>query len=170
MVGPDKRNIVFFFAGPQKNEPIYTQLIADLGKSATFTTPSTAAAAAPPAVSGTWSERLSGQMLHYFSTYNSGGSSGGSAAHRVLHLCRDGRFAYFGDSSITMNVPGASASSAGRSGFNGRWTIETPTETNAVLVLNGDDGRQLRWPIRYDGQKTFLNGQRWLRAASDACR
>ena len=39
MLGPDKRNVVFFFAGPQKNEAIYTQLIADLGKSTTFTTP-----------------------------------------------------------------------------------------------------------------------------------
>jgi hypothetical protein len=170
MLGPDQHTVVFFFAGPQKNEGIYTQLIAGLGKSASFTAPSVAAGPAPAAATGAWSQLLSGQMLHYFSSYNSGGSSGGMAAHRVLHLCADGRFAYVGDSSITMNVPGASASSGGRSGFRGRWTIESPTDANAVLVLVGDDGRQLRWPVRYDGQKTFVNGQRWLRAASDACR
>jgi hypothetical protein len=37
-------------------------------------------------------------------------------------------------------------------------------------VLIADGGSTTRWQLRYDGQKTFLNNQRWLRAASDACR
>jgi hypothetical protein len=69
-----------------------------------------------------------------------------------------------------MNVPGATGSSGGRDGFQGRWTLESPTQTTAVLVLAPDGARELRWPIRYDGQKTFLNGQRWLREPSKACR
>ena len=92
------------------------------------------------------------------------------ASHRVLHLCSDGRFSFGGESSMTMNVPGAGASSGGRSGSRGQWRIESPTQTTAVLVLVGDGGSPQRWQVRYDGSKTFLNGQRWSRVASDACR
>src|SRR5262249_43199105 len=152
----------------------YRQLVAALAKSVTFGSLPAAAPAPPPAVGDAgaagWAQLLSGQGLHYFSSYNSGGTSGGVASHRVLHLCADGRFAYSGDSMATLNVPGATASSGGRGGFRGQWSIDAATPGSAVLVLQGDDGRQLRWPVRYDGQKTFLNGQRWLRAKSDACR
>jgi len=174
LVGPGDSSVVLFFAGPRANEATYRQLVAALAKSVAFLPPSAAAPAPPPAPgdvsAGGWTELLSGQMLHYFSSYNSGGASGGLASHRVLHLCADGRFAYFGDSMITLNVPGATASSGGRGGFRGRWAIDAATPGGAILVLQGDDGQQLRWPVRYDGQKTLLNGQRWLRAKSDTCR
>jgi hypothetical protein len=173
LIGPDNHSVVLFYAGPQTNEATYRQLVAGLAKSVTFDSPSVTSPPPPaddPSTRG-WAQLLSGQMLHYFSSYSSGSAGGGGmAAHRVLHLCADGRFTYFGDSMITMNVPGASASSGGRSGFQGHWTIDAATPGSAVLLLRGDDGRQLRWPVTYDGQKTFLNGQRWLRAASDACR
>ena len=41
---------------------------------------------------------------------------------------------------------------------------------NTVLGEFALGGRQLRWNVRYDGSKTFLNGQRWLREQSKACR
>lgn len=174
LVGPAQNGIVFFFAGPRKHERLYLQVLESLAGATRFLQPRAATAAPPTSAPGEpgreWSNLLTGQMLHYFSTYNSGGGGGGMAAHRVLHLCAGGRFAYFGDSSVTMNVPGASASSGGRDGFRGQWRIESPTASSAVLVLTGDGGRQLRWPVRYDGSKTFLNGQRWLRAQSDVCR
>jgi hypothetical protein len=69
-----------------------------------------------------------------------------------------------------MNVPGASASGGGRDGFRGQWRIESPTPNSALLVLTGDNGRELRWPAKYDGSKTFLNGRRWMRERSEACR
>ncbi len=174
LVGPAGKSIVFFFAGPQRNEALYARLVADLAASASFMLPRAASdrpsALAPQAATGNWSGLLSGQMLHYFSSYNSGGGSGGMSAHRVLHLCSDGRFAYSGDSSVVMNVPGATGSSGGRSRLTGRWHVEEPTETAAILILTGDDGRELRWRVQYDGKRTLVNGQRWLRAASDACR
>jgi hypothetical protein len=172
VVGSDATSAILVFAGPQRNEATYRQLVAGLAKSVAFGSPAAPSAPLPAEDPGTrrWAQLLSGQMLHYFSSYNSGGASGGMAAHRVLHLCADGRFAYFGDRMVTMNVPGASASSGGRGGFHGQWTLDAATPGGAVLVLRGDDGRQLRWSVTYDGQKTFVNGQRWLRAASDACR
>jgi hypothetical protein len=69
-----------------------------------------------------------------------------------------------------MNVPGASGSSGGRDGFRGSWSLESPTQTTAVLVLNVEGGQQLRWQLRYEGEKTFLNGKRWLREPSKVCR
>ena len=173
VVGPNGSSVIFFFAGPPKNEAAYGQVLEGLARTTGFATPvpGSAQAQAPGgAATEEWSRLLSGQMLHYFSRYDSGSGGGGMQAHRVLHLCSDGRFSYAGDNSLTMNVPGAGASGGGRSGSRGQWRIESPTQTTAVLVLTADGGSTTRWQLRYDGQKTFLNNQRWLRAASDACR
>jgi hypothetical protein len=174
VLGPTGNSVTFFFAGPLKNEAAYEQLLEGLARTTGFAAPAPAIAqpGAPPAgdLDQQWSKLLAGQMLHYFSRYNSGAGGGGMASHKVLHLCSDGRFSYAGDSSMTMNVPGANASGGGRSGNRGQWSIESPTQTTAVLVLVADGGSPMRWQLRYDGDKTFLNGQRWLRAASDACR
>lgn len=173
LLGPTQNSVVFFFAGPPKNERSYGRLLDDLAASTNFSPPAPVTAQPPASASSglgqAWSNLLAGQALHYFSSYGSGGG-GGMAAHRVLHLCPNGRFAFSGDSLVTMTVPGASGSSGGRDGFRGRWSLESPTQTSAVLVLTEDGGRQLRWPLRYDGDKTFLNGQRWLREPSKACR
>ena len=179
-LGPTRNGVVFFFAGPAKNERSYISLLEALGASTGFSaapasagTPAAAPAPpparAPAALAETWSNVLSGQALNYFSRYNSG-AGGGMASHRVLHLCPDGRFLYSGESLVTMNVPGASGSSGGRGGTRGRWTLESLTQSTAVLLLTVDGGGELRWPVRYDGEKTFLNGQRWLRERSSACR
>jgi hypothetical protein len=175
VVGPAQDGVLFFFAGPRKNERAYVALLDELAASTHVSEPAgtTAAPTVPATLPGPgqdWATLLGGQALHYFSSYNSGGGAGGTAAHRILHLCANGRFAYGGDSLVTMNVPGASGSSGGRDSFEGRWSLESPTRTTAVLVLDVDGGRQLRWEVRYDGTKTFLNGRRWLREPSKACR
>ena len=174
LLGPTRNAVVLFFAGPPKHDGTYAQLLETLSTSTTFV-PAAAVAAQPPSPTATgvpppWAGVLTDQALNYFSSYNSGGGGGGMAAHRVLHLCANGQFTLSGDSMVTMNVPGASGSSGGRSGFHGRWTVESATDRSAVLVLAGDDGRELRWPLRWDGSKTFLNGQRWLRERSRLCR
>jgi hypothetical protein len=176
LVSPAPHGVVFFFAGPRKNERAYAGLLGQLDASTRFGEPAVAAGPPPAAASGPgdlppqWANLLAGQALHYFSSYNSGGGGGGMASHRTLHLCANGRFAFGGDSLVTMNVPGASGSSGSRDSSQGRWSLESSTATTAVLVLSEDGGRQLRWNVRYDGSKTFLNGQRWLREQSKACR
>jgi hypothetical protein len=172
VLGPPGQSVIFFLSGPFKNEATYGQILEALAQSTGFAppVPVTAQAPASAGMDQQWSQLLAGQMLHYFSTYNSGAGGGGMQSHRVLHLCSDGRFSFAGDSSMTMNVPGAGASSGGRSGSRGQWRIESPTQTTAVLVLAADGGQTTRWQLRYDGSKTFVNNQRWLRAASDACR
>jgi hypothetical protein len=174
VLGPPGQSVIFFFSGPFKNEATYGQILEALAQSTGFAPPvpvtAQAQASASAGMDQQWARLLAGQMLHYFSTYNSGAGGGGMASHKVLHLCSDGRFSYTGDSSMTMNVPGASASGGGRGGSRGQWRIESPAQTTAVLALTPDGGAPLRWQLRYDGSKTFVNNQRWLRAASDACR
>jgi len=183
LIGPTQNSVIFFLAGPPPNEKIYLSLLGELGNSTNFLpparatippTPAPAPAQPQPPVSGEmgqeWSSLLSGQALNYFSSYRSGGGGGGMASHRVLHLCPNGSFLYSGDSSVTMNVPGASGSSAGRGGFAGSWRLESTTPTTAVLVLVVEGGQELRWQMKYDDNKTFVNGQRWLREPSKACR
>jgi hypothetical protein len=179
IVGSERASVIFLFAGPSKNEAVYLRLLSAIGKSTSFTEPTPApeeptGPAPREAVAGelgqAWSRLLSGSMLHYFARYNSGGMSGGMASHRVLHLCTDGRFTYAGDSLVTINVPGASGSSGGQRGSAGRWSVEPVSETSAVLILVQDGGQSVRWKVEFDGQKTLVNGQRWLRATSDACR
>jgi hypothetical protein len=174
VIGPVRNSVIFFFAGPPKNEETYAQLLQGLATSTSFVAPAPAAAPSPAPVAGgvdpAWANILAGQALNYFSSYNSGGGGGGMSSHRVLHLCPNGRFAYSGDSLVTMNVPGASGSSGGRDGVRGSWSLESPTPTTAVLVLDVDGGQQLRWQLRYENEKTFLNGKRWLREPSKVCR
>ena len=212
LLGPARNAVIFFVAGPSRNESAYVSVLGALGRSTTF--PESAPATAQPPASGPapndvqaataqapapapsaddvpsapaatqapppvpapsdldpmWASLLTGQALNYFSTYNSGGGGGGMASRRILHLCPSGRFAYGGEGLTTMTVPGATASSGGRNGFQGRWSLESPTQTTATLVLTVDDGRELRWRVRYVDKKTFVNGQRWFREPSSVCR
>ena len=176
LLGPTRNAVIFFFAGPPKNESAYVHLVEALGGSTSFleSAPATAQAPAPvPApndLDPMWADLLTGQALNYFSSYNSGGGGGGMATRRILHLCPNGRFAYFGEGLTTMNVPGATGSSGGRDGFEGHWSLESPTQTTAMLVLTVNGGRPIRWPLRYVDKKTFLNGQRWFREPSSICR
>jgi hypothetical protein len=166
--------VIYFYAGPQKNEALYGQLLEGLAGSTRFQAPVAArpqpAPPAPTAVARQWTQLLAGKMLKYFSNYNSGGGGGGISEQRTLHLCSDGSFSYFDESLTTLNVPGASASSGGNGRALGRWRIESATQNSAVLLLNVDGGGVERLRVEYDGDKTFLNGQRWFRVESDACR
>lgn len=169
-----RNHVIYFYAGPQKNEALYGQLLEGLAGSTRFQAPVAArpqpAPPAPTGVARQWTQFLAGKMLRYFSSYNSGGGSGGISEQRTLHLCSDGSFAYLDESLTTINVPGASASSGGNGRALGRWRIESATQNSAVLLLNVDGGEVERLRVEFDGDKTFLNGQRWFRVESDACR
>ena len=174
LIGSGKNHVVYFFAGPQKHEKTYTQLLEDLATSTRIVAPVTAKPQpAPPVATGPakqWTQFLNGMMLRYLSSYNSGGGSGGMSTDRTMHFCSDGSFAYLDSSLTTINVPGASASSGGNDRQVGRWRVESATQNSAVIVLSIQGGGEERIRVEYDGQKTFVNGQRWFRVESDACR
>lgn len=168
-----KNHVIYFYAGPQKNEKRYAQLLDGLASSTRFQAPAPKPAAPAPAPTGLakqWTQFLSGMMLRYLSSYNSGGGGGGMSTDKALHFCSDGSFAFLNNSLTTMNVDGATASSGGSGRYLGRWRIESASQNEALLLLSYDGGEVERIRLGYDGQKTFLNGVRWFRVESDACR
>lgn len=173
LLGTGKNHIIYFYAGPHKNERLYGQLLEALASSTRFQPPLQARpqtpAPTPTGLAKQWTQFLGGMMLKYFSSYNAGGG-GGISDERTLHFCLDGSFAYSSSSLTTMNVPGATASTGGTGRASGSWRVESADQNSAVLVLSMDGGGVERPRVEYDGQKTFLNGDRWFRVESDACR
>jgi hypothetical protein len=172
VIGPGKNHVLYFFAGPHKNEKIYAGLLEDLANATKFIAPS-ANKTQPTASTGLnadWTKFLSGMMLRYISSYNSGGGSGGMSTDRTMHFCSDGRYAYFSSSLTTINVDGGGASSGGQDQTQGRWRVESATQTSAVVILSLENGQTERINVQYDGTKTFVGTQRWFRVESDACK
>ena len=174
LIGPGKNHVVYFFAGPSRNEKTYAGLLEELASGTKFvsTSASKPRPAAPVAagLAGEWTKFLSGMMLRYLSSYNSGGGAGGISTDRTMHFCSDGSFAYSGSSLTTINVDGGGASSGGSDRGQGRWRVESATQTSAIVVLNLEDGSTERIAVSYDGTKTFVGNQRWFRIESDTCR
>ena len=177
LLGPNGTSVLLMYFGPRASEQRYASLLEQLAASVRFSTPAAGrppsgqAAPARPAESGltrAWTELLSGMMLRFLSS--SGDSSGGTSASRTLHLCSDGSFGYRGSSLVTADVPGVSGFAGDRDQATGRWRLESPTQTTVVLVLAVDGGGTQRVQVGYDGSRTFVDGERWFRVASDACR
>lgn len=175
LIGPGKNHVVYFFAGPLKNEKVYVGLLEELVTGTRFVSPNASkpqpvAPIATTGLAGDWTKFLSGMMLRYLSSYNSGGGGGGMSTDRTMHFCSDGSFAYFGSGLTTINVDGGGASSGGQDRSQGRWRVESATSTSAIVVLVLENGSTERITVSYDGTKTFVGNQRWFRVESDACR
>jgi hypothetical protein len=172
VIGSGKNHVVYFFAGPHKNEKIYAGLLDDLANATKFIAPSANKTQPTPStgLNAEWTKFLSGMMLRYISSYNSGGGSGGTSMNRTMHFCSDGRYAYFSSNSTVINVDGGSASSSGQDQTQGRWRIESATQTSAIVILSLENGQTERINVQYDGTKTFVGSQRWFRVESDACK
>jgi len=141
--------------------PEYVSLAETVARTAQFRKIDTAAA------SDSWTARLRGKKLHYFTSYN-GGSGGGMAGHKQLGLCSDGSFFLRGDFSASIYVPGATAGTGNRSSNVGRWKVQTGATPSLVLAFDG--GAQATYALSTQDTKTFLNGQRWLMEDATECR
>jgi hypothetical protein len=159
--GPAGQCAVYFFAGPEAEMPRYRALLDGLAASTRFFKPDDGG------VSEQWRRLLAGMMLKRMSSYTSG-TSGGYSSEATLHLCADGRFSYSSSSVTSIDVPGASASGVGQDASTGGWSLESEG-TAVVLVLRHDRGEVTRHALGYDGEKTFLDGERVFRVESDGC-
>ena len=108
-----------------------------------------------------WTQHLSDKKLVQFSSYNSGYGSGGYSSEKKLYLASDGSYAFRSSSSVSVYVPGASGSSAGRNGQDGRWRV-VDQGGQPLLELIAKDGTTELIRLSMDGTKTFLNGNRWF--------
>lgn len=161
VMGPVGNAVLYFFGGPATEAPAYTTLLHELAGSTQFFEVTREALVRP------WQERLAGKMLRRLSSYSSG-TSGGYNSSSTLHLCRDRQFYYHSVSSVSINVPGATAGGGDKEERQGQWRVEMQG-TTPMLILADRDGSTSTHPLGYDGEKTFLDGERVFRVQSDAC-
>ena len=112
---------------------------------------------------GAWRDKLNHSSLHYLESYSSG-LSGGSSARTKIDLCPNGGFRYFSQSSVSIDVGGASGSSAGRRTGDGKWQVLATNQGGAKLILHFSDGDTWEFELSSNADDhTFLNGRRYLR-------
>jgi hypothetical protein len=157
--------ITFFFAGPAAEENRYDELLAALAATTEFAPPDASA------LVGEWRALLVGmklEQLESYSNYDRSGAGGGYSRRAVWHLCADGRFTSSYSAHAAVDADAASGLGTSAEEASGRWTVEVRAG-QAVLVLAADDGTQATHALGYDGEKTFLDGERVFRVPSDAC-
>ncbi len=135
----------------------YKDLAITFAKSVKFSKP------VVPPIANEWKTALKDTKLTYLSSYNSGGGSGGMSAREEIHLCAAGYFKYSSDSSVSMNVDGASGSSSGKNDGAGKWEITGDGSGGVALKLTFENGEVKTYRLSAEGTKTFLNGKRYFK-------
>ena len=84
-----------------------------------------------------------------------------------LWLCSDGVFYYNGQSGGF----GGGASGAAQATDGGRWSASGAGQTG-TLMLEWSNGERSSWALEYDYEqnRTFLDGDRWLRGDNERCQ
>ncbi|HJU05899.1 MAG TPA: hypothetical protein VJ692_12185 [Nitrospiraceae bacterium] len=159
--GPSNQAIVYLLTGPKDLSVYYGTLLDQLAASTRFTTIDTAALVKQ------WEGLLAGMALKHLEQYSSG-SEGGYNRSTVWNLCRDGRFTYSHSSHVTMQVPGGGASDAGEEHRRGTWRVEAKG-LDVSLILTEDNGAVTSHAVSYDGEKTYVDGERVFRVNGEEC-
>lgn len=100
-----------------------------------------------------WSRKLQGKMIRQFHAY-----SGMSSDKRHM-LNADGSYWFRSSSMVAIDVPGASASSTGRNGVQGRWRI-SEANGNVFLQVQLAGGETRQYRITQDARNWYLNGEK----------
>lgn len=108
-----------------------------------------------------WAQRLRGKKLYQFSGYSSGYGSGGVVSQKTLVLGDNGTYEYRRSGSVSVYVEGASGGSVSQGGERGRWRIYEQGG-KVLLELVSTNGTTENIELTSDGNKTLLNGRRWL--------
>lgn len=166
-LGSSGNGVVVFFGGPAGDRDYYARLAAGTAASVAFAAPRESAAA------GQWRRYLAGMMLRRMSSYYSGGGPTGSyvggSSSQTLHLCSDGSYAYFSQSSVAADGgSGTTGYSAGDGAELGQWSVETVGD-RAVLSLRSNSGGLSQHSLELRGNETHIDGERAYRVRSDRC-
>jgi len=141
--------------------------IESLAKSVKFTKMES-----PPVVDE-WRKALKvqgGSRLTYMNTYTSNDYDGGMSGYSdetIIDLCPQGFFRFSDHSDSSFDTQGGFGYTNSDNQGNGTWALETDG-TNAVLVLNFNDGRRFDYTITYENEETHLNGNRYFLTYADS--
>jgi hypothetical protein len=166
VVGTQGNSVVFFFAGPASEKIYYQVQLKKLASSAKFSKPTNTG------LIEEWQQLLSGKMLKKMDSPYSGDASGGYGAYsseETLHLCANGNYSYASSSSLGVDGGGGSSGySGGSQGEQGKWKVVV-MGNQVTLLLEASSGGQTHMSLAFDGERTFLNGDRAYRVKSDLC-
>ena len=109
-----------------------------------------------------WKERISGTRLTYMSSYSPGGGTGGYSNESVIDLCPQSYFNYSTINHMSIDVGSTAYNNRIRAGA-GQWKIAGNHSGQAVLQLNFSSSEVYEYVLSRDGDKTFLNGDRYFR-------
>jgi hypothetical protein len=167
VIGTQGNSVVFFFAGPTPEKAYYQGLLKKLASSAKFSKPTNTG------LIEEWQQLLGGMMLKKMDSYYSGDASGGYGAYsseETLHICTNGSYSYTSSSSLGVDGGGGSSGYAGGSdGEQGKWKVVV-MGNQVTLLLEANGGSQTHMSLAFDGERTFLNGDRAYRVKSDLCQ
>ncbi|MFN0123365.1 MAG: hypothetical protein ACKV2V_22920 [Blastocatellia bacterium] len=128
---------------------------------ATQSAPTTGPGADKSPLAQQWARRLSGKKLVQLSSYNSGGGGGGMSSKTEIALGADGRMQGYSESSVSINVPGATGGSGGTQRAAGRWRIYAQNG-QAILEIKYDNGQTESNQLEERNGQTLINGKRWF--------
>ncbi len=174
LVKPEGTGILYVVAGPTKEADYFLGLIGQLASS----TDSAEVAADSGADTGAgvtetaggdtsvlaqqWTQHLSGQKMTYLHSFTSGGEgSVDSSAKREMYLCRDGRFFYEEESSVSVSVPGVSGSDPSQDSGSGIWRIVTQGNL-AGIELRWSSGGVSTHKLDFNNGETYFDEERWF--------
>lgn len=167
ILGPHGNSVTFFFTGPTSEKEYYQTLLDKLIASVNFSKPEI------DNLIKEWQKLLSGMMLKKLESYSSNDADGGYAGYRseeTVHLCSDGTYTY--SSSTNFGVDGGGGASSGydadSSHEQGKWQVVV-MGNQAMLLLEASNGPQTHQRLAFDGERTFLDGNRVYRVKSDLC-
>jgi len=117
-----------------------------------------------------WRQHISGKRLTYMESYDSGGGSGGYSQTWEADICSDGTFFYRRESSVSVNVPGATGYSGGNNVTRGTWQlVEQGGQVALQYQMEGSAPEQ--GLLEHQNGTTYLGGQRVFVTADNAsCR
>jgi hypothetical protein len=115
-----------------------------------------------------WVGFLAGKKVTYMESYSSG-SSGGYSTRVDVYLCSNGEFAYKDQSSVSVDVGGASGYNGGNSANSGHWHIITQGNV-AGVELRFNDGRTEQYRLDYQDGATYANGTRVYVTPAEICQ
>ncbi len=119
-----------------------------------------------------WQQYLGGRKIVEFSSYSSGYGGGGMSSKKELHFCSNGRFAYAAQSSLSVDVTGASAGGSGRNSSIGTWKIIESNQSVVAIEFLSSAGekQQSVLGLGQDGRLYNDAGKKLLTTSSDACQ
>ncbi len=106
-----------------------------------------------------WLQHLNGRLLTVMESYSSGTAGGYSSQDRTL-LYPNGRFDNYSSSSVSADVPGASAGAGGQERMSGSWRVISANGSSFLAVVADGARQEVYLQLVMQNGQTFVDGKR----------